>query len=193
MRPSIRLAGLLLLAPACADKGTGDPLLEGAPQPELSIFPSMELVGDDGTLDLESVTWPAAEGDLKTAAEPERFTSRTGFSPVQTAVVDLGIAFDASTLPSPEESLEAGAAVQLWDRTAGERLPALVELDAWPDNDEAPVLLVRPMVPVPDGHEVAVVLTRTLHTEAGDPMEPVGWWWDAVAHACGWQSAAWHQ
>ncbi len=179
MSAPLRLVALLLLAPACADKGGDSGLSSGAARPAFATFPSMEFVGEDGTLDLESVAWPeVVDGS---PAAPERFTARRGFSPVQTAVIDLGITLDPASLPTPEETQEAGASVQLWDRTTAERLPAFVELDAWPDNDEPPVMLVRPMVPVADGHEVAVVLTEGLRDSDGVALSPVDWWWDAVS------------
>ena len=167
-----------LLAVACGGKDKGeDSELVGAARPPFATFPSRELVDQDGSLRLSAFDWPMAVGG--TPIPVDRLSARTGFSPVQTAVVDLGLALDPASLPSQDEPF-ASDGVQVWDLTDEVRLPAFVELDAWPDNDEAPVLLVRPLVPYSPGHDVGVVLTSALRLQDGSALAPVDWWQDAL-------------
>lgn len=90
----------------------------------------------------------------------ERLAWRTGFSPAQTSVLVLP-QIDASTLPSWREPTPGAGGVRLADLTAGVWLPVMAELDAHPRATE-PTLLVRPLVAVPVGHEVAVVVTTAV-------------------------------
>lgn len=174
---SVALVALLALA-CTGGSGVDSGLAEGAARPDLATFPSVVALAEDGTLDLAREDWPMAEGG--TPPPLERLRARTGFSPVQTTVLDLGEELDEASLPTVEETLTGGS-VQLWDLTEGARLPALVELDAWPDNPEVPVLLVRPLVPMSPGHRVAVAVTSELRAADGGALEPVAWWADAVA------------
>ena len=48
--------------------------------------------------------------------------------------------------------------VQLFDRTTLEFLPVMAELDAYPGAN-SPTTLIRPLVALPDGHDIAVVVT----------------------------------
>jgi hypothetical protein len=102
-------------------------------------FPREELI-TDGHVALEPL--PAGE----TAVPVERVSWRNGFSPVQTTV------FELESLPTSLDDVHA------WDMATGEEWPVLVELDAWPDNDELPVLLVRPTRPYPVGTTILVAI-----------------------------------
>lgn len=142
-------------------------------------FPNAWLV-EDGRLALPQELLPMAEDG--TPLDVSRLSARTGFSPVQTAVIDLGVALDPSSLPTSAEALAGQGAVQLWDLDAGSAVRAFAEVDAWPEpSDEAPVLLVRPLEPMTPGHEIAVVVTTAARTEDGEALEPVGWFEAAAA------------
>jgi len=135
------------------------------------------LLDDDGFVDLGAVELPQAKGG--TPIPVERVAHRRGFSPVQSVVIDLGVHLDPDSLPGFDVLGEAGS-VQLWDLDAGERIPAFAELDAFPDNVEVPVLLVRPLAPMTPGHDVAVVLSSEVRTADGAALERVDWWADRL-------------
>ncbi len=132
-------------------------------------FPSADLV-QGGAMSLDADALPSAE----TPVRVERLAWREGFSTVQTTVFDLGPEVDASVLPGQAE-LSTGGAVRILDLRSGEDLPCFAELDAWPDNPEDPSLLVRPMVPLTVGTEVAVVVTTQ--------VAPVTEFWEAGGDA----------
>jgi len=118
-------------------------------------FPSAHLV-EDGHLAIPSseLALPAGSTPLPT----ERLAWRTGFSPVQTAAVQLeGV--DAAALPGADQVGTPGS-VRLVDLDTGTELPMFAELDAHPDAvaDGDPTLLVRPLKAMPVGHRVAVVV-----------------------------------
>ncbi len=148
---------LILLALACTDGA--DPL----PERPLA-FPSADLV-QDGKLSLKAEDLPSAE----TPVRVERLAWREGFSVVQTTVFDLADV-DASSLPGHGELSFAGA-VRIVELGSGQALPCFAELDAWPENPEQPSLMVRPLLPMRAGTEVAVVVT----TQAA-PVDP---FWEA--------------
>jgi len=126
--------------------------------PEVAPFPSPDLTAGEA-LTLPD-TLPVAVSDW---APP--VPARTGFSVVQTAVFPMPVMLDASTLPGWEGMARDGA-VRLVDRQTGERFPVMAELDAYP-QDGPPALMVRPLVPLPDGREMAVVLTSGVRDEDG--------------------------
>lgn len=139
-----------------------------------TIFPSPEHMGPGG-LSVERAAFAPTETPLPLA----RLEGREGFSVVQTTVVDLGVELDPSSLPVP---FSLGGSVQLWDLTASVELLAQVELDAYPQDEEPPVVLVRPLRPFVSGHEIGVAVTGALRTAAGEPVA-VPWFappWDAV-------------
>lgn len=173
----MRPPALLLLGLACrSDAPTPDGRSAHAVLlPLLQAFPSQELVDADGRVDIPQGALPQSIGG--TPFPIDRVNGRDGFSPSQTSVVDLGVDLDPSSLPA---DLESGGSVQLWDLDAGIAWPARVELDAWPDNPEPAVLLIRPMAPLPIGHRVAVVLTDALRAADGGSL-PVDAYAAAVA------------
>ena len=179
MRPGLPLSSLaaaaLLTAVAagCRDPAPRAPLGEAA-RPLLQAFPSRELMNGD-VVEIPEGALPQADGG--TPFPVHRVNGRSGFSPVQTSVVALDVALDPDSLPAP---FTFGGSVQLWDETTGEELPAWVELDAFPDQNPTPALLVRPMRPVEAGHEVLVVLTDSVQTSTGDPLQ-VAWFEVAAA------------
>lgn len=161
MRPSRYAVALLALA--CA------PAEPGPPKPGLLPFPSLHHLKDgrvhpDGTL-------PAAA----TPIPVERWATRTGFSPVQTVVVDLGLAIDPTSLPGLDQIGEPGS-VRLWDLTAEAHVPCFAELDAFPDQPDASRrLLIRPAAPMTPGHQIAVVITTEVRTATGEALPVVPW------------------
>lgn len=170
MRP---LGLVLLWLAGCAEPaapGGAGPTVE---IPLTAVFPSQEYVGPSG-LDLPA----AAFANTATPLPLDRLNGRQGFSLVQTTVVDLGVDLDPASLPAPGVP---GGSVQLWDLTVGEELLALVELDAYPQDDEPPTLLVRPLAPFASGHEIAVVLTTAVQTADGPLARPS--WLDPAAAA----------
>ncbi len=172
---------LLLLLLACrrdaAEEGPGptrDPL---------SPFPNAWLM-TDGHLSLEEGLLPQVEEG--TPLPTARLEARTGFSPAQTAVIDLGVTLDASLLPAASSAVAGQGAVQVWDLDAGEPVLAFAELDAWPElGDEPPSLLVRPLRPYTAGHEIAVVLTRDLRDASGAAVDSPDWFEAARAGKAG--------
>ena len=155
------LAGLpLLLGLACTgETGEGyDPaaglLGVGLTWP----FPNAQLVAD-GHLAI-----PEGELALPDTATPlpvERLAWRSGFSRVQTSVVQLDGVREEALPPSSE--IQTQGSVRLIDLDTGEALPVFAELDAHPDAvaDGDPTLLIRPQQTLPDGHRVAVVILET--------------------------------
>lgn len=144
---------LLLLA--CTGSPTPAPAGEGLVGDHvLNPFPVGALHMTDGHLDLPGEAY-GLDDDL-TPLRTERLAWRTGFSPAQTSV---------AVLPSVDvDALEDG--VRMFDRTAGEWLPCLAEIDLHPAAD-GNTLLVRPLAALPYGHSIAVVVT----TEVSPPVE----------------------
>ncbi len=147
----------------------------GPDKPELWPFPSAHLVSD-GHVAIPAEALPRTEGG--TAFDVDRLAFRTGFSVVQTTVIDPGTGLDPDTLPGRDDAATPGS-VQIWDLDSGERVLCFAELDAYPDlAGEDPMLLVRPLEPMTAGHRVAVVTTSALRTENGDPFSVP--WFDAL-------------
>ncbi len=152
------LAGLPLLVGLACTGGMGgdyDPA-EGLLGVGLTWpFPNAQLL-DEGHLSI-----PEEELALPDSATPlpvERLAWRSGFSSVQTAVVQLeGVR--ASALP-PSSEVQTQGSVRLIDRDTGQALPVFAELDAHPDAvaDGDATLLIRPQQALPIGHTVAVVV-----------------------------------
>ncbi|MCK6503787.1 hypothetical protein L6R53_10375 [Myxococcota bacterium] len=185
-------AALALLALACSPNPAQQ--TPGAARATFATFPSVHLLDDQGNLDIPSDQVPTVEGGLPWPSE--RLTWRAGFSPVQTAVIDPEVALDGDSLPATDLLGVTGAveadSVQVWDLTAGLRVPAMAELDAWcatlPEDQEdeacqveVPRLLVRPLQPVADGHRVAVVVTTAVRDAEGQPWQGPAWWRDLRA------------
>jgi len=134
-------------------------------------FPNNHLVRD-GNLEIPADLLPWTESGIPT----DTIAWRTGFSPVQTAVVLIDNV-DKYELPSWHDPVAGESGVRLIDLTTGEYLPVMAELDAycayedpeftgdcatWPDDE--PALLIRPQKVVPHGHRAAVVIM----TDAAD-------------------------
>ena len=123
----------------------------------------------------------ALPADLPSAATPipiEHVRWRTGFRPVQTTCSASRI----TSTPHPSndrQHRQCAGSVQIWDLTTGTRLPCWAELDARPEDNPAPVLLVRPAVPFPVDHRIAVVIGTDVRTTDGAalPVEP---WYDSL-------------
>lgn len=153
---------------------TPDPDGSGAPAPERFPYPGPFWM-EDGHVAL---------GDSLphglTPVPGDRVAWRTGFSTVQSAVIPMTADLDPSTL-SGQLGLGLDGTVQLWDLTAGAQVPCLAEVDAWPNADGPRPLLVRPALPMPVGHTIAVVVTGGVHTSDGAPLVSPDWYADAVA------------
>ena len=173
-----RALPLLVVMLACrdpsksTDTGAAAPL---TPRPAAWPFPNAELIDADG-----HVALPASLPAAATPIPVEHVAWRTGFSPAQTTVFRLDHRLDPASLPGAGDLGEDGS-VQLWDLTDGERHPVWAELDAWPDNEDAPVLLVRPAAPLPVGHRVAVVISTDVRTLGGDPLPVRDWYAHVLA------------
>ena len=167
------LAGMVLSGTsACQEAPSGGKYVTTwlVERSDRAAFPTTELVDASGHLDIPADLLPAAE----TVVPVDRLSWRTGFSPVQTTVLETGSALDRSSLPPPVGSGDPDGVV-LIDLTAEHRIPALVELDAWPDNPEHPRLLVRPLEPMVPGHEVAVSVSAALRTTDGSAYTGPDW------------------
>jgi len=143
-------------------------------RPSLAVFPSMELLDDSGHIAIPADLLPHAG----TPVPVDRLSWRTGFSPVQTTVLDPERVLDRASLPPPVGT-GSDDAVVLFDLTDLERIPALVETDAWPDNPEVPRLLVRPLRPLPVGHRIAVSVSGEVLGDDGTPLTAPRWFADA--------------
>ncbi|MFT6143216.1 MAG: hypothetical protein ACJAZO_001949 [Myxococcota bacterium] len=131
----------------------------------VDVFPSPLLMnGDALSIPLDALPL-MAEG---TPLPVDRFGGwRSGFSPGQTTVFEID-GVNADSLPDWRAPTPGEGGVILADLTTGEFLPVMAELDAHPDATE-PVLLVRPLVTLTPGHQIAVVVT----TEAIDRPDRV--------------------
>lgn len=116
-------------------------------------FPSRFLV-DDGHLAIPPEVVPV--GIEGTPLPVGRLSWRTGFSPAQVSVVHLPDV-DPAALPSWREAPTLQDGVLLVDLDDGRLVGAMAELDA--NDEESPLLLVRPMEVLVPGHDVAVVVT----------------------------------
>ena len=135
--------------------GCKDPLPEGQggllDQGDLWPYPSVQLM-EDGQVRIPDGLLP----EVETPMPVSRLDHREGFSPIQTALVRLeGIHVEAL---SPPEAPERSGSVQLIDLDTGERILSFSEVDVTPGADGR-LLMVRPVEPMPDGHDIAVVVT----------------------------------
>lgn len=104
--------------------------------------------------------------------------ARRGFSPVQTVVIPVDDPVDPASLPAWEELATEGS-VRLIDLRDGQAWPVMAEIDAAPQEGPG-ALLVRPLVPLPDGADVVVALTSKVLTDSGEPLR-FPWFEQAVA------------
>ncbi len=145
----LRAAVLGVLLCACTTPPDGLGLTgDGASSP----FPSRESLDEDGYVDVS-----AALSDIDVDLPTDRVRWRRGFSPAQLFVVRLD-GVDASALPEWRNPDPSQSSVFLVDLTSGLQLPAMAELDAYPDQAD-PALLIRPLQGLIPGHDVAVVIT----------------------------------
>jgi len=173
VRPLRRAALGLLLAHsiACSGKGSDSGrITPSVHRSDRSVFPCPELLGPDGQLAIPADLLPAGA----TPVPVERLAWRRGFSAVQTTVVDPETPLDRDSLPPPVGTGDPDGVI-LFDLTSGTRIPALVEIDAWPDNAEVPRLLVRPLSPMTPGHRVAVSVSAAVQTAEGRPWPGPEW------------------
>lgn len=141
------------------------------PYPSVHLMTADESTATGYRLNIADDLLPmAAEG---TPLEVARVNRLDGFSVANNAVVLLPDAdIDSTCLPESahlEQSLEATSSVQMFDLTAGIRIPCFAELDAHPDctGPENRTLLIRPMQAVGFGHHVAIALTKNLVDHSG--------------------------
>ncbi len=168
----------LWLMMGCQNKTTGSSGPIGAEKPPLWPFPSAHLMSD-GHISLPAEEVPVAvDGNLISL---DRLQYRDGFSLVQSSVIDFGTSVDGTSLPGPSEAISDGA-IQLWDLTAGVPIRCFAEVDAYPELDgEAPIVIVRPLDLLPDGHRIAVVVTDQVLTTDGDIVPAPQWYTDVLA------------
>ncbi len=181
------LALVLACTPGDGSPGDSGAVGGGAEKPALLPFPSAHLLDDAGNLDLPE-TMPMVEGGTPFPAA--RLRGFSGFSPVQTTVIDPEVRLDPTSLPSPDQLDDEGS-VQLWDLSSGARWPAFAELDAFCDapegegdeacDDEVPTLLVRPLMPMTGGHRYAVALTAAVRQDDGSAFGGPAWYRDLMA------------
>jgi hypothetical protein len=162
---------------ACAG-GKKDEAELGADKPLLWPFPSAHLM-EDGVVSIPADLLPRSE-EGGTELPVDRLRHRTGFSVVQSSVVDFGVTIDKKTLPGQSEARVDGS-VQIWDLTTGQPVRCFAEVDASPDlGEETPVLIVRPLDVMEVGHRIAVVVTTEVQTVDGEPLEPLDWYRDLM-------------
>ena len=148
---------------------------DSEPQFERDILwamPSDALIDSEGHVALPQERMPFPIGG--TALPVERVAWRTGFSPVQTTVFFPEEWLDPDSLPSEEMAAELSS-VQMWDLTSGERIPCFAELDLFPQDEEIPSLIVRPLVPMASGHRIAVVVRDGVQTIDGNSIAVPAW------------------
>ena len=121
----------------------------------LNPFPVGALHLDAGAIALDSADF-GIEAD-QTPLPFERMAWRSGFSVGQTSVVTLP-EIRTGALPHWSDSQPGASGVRLFDRSDQEWLPTFAEVDAHPDAEPG-TLLIRPLVALTPGHEIAVVLT----------------------------------
>ena len=153
---------LFTLLLGCSPSENSDSLVE---RDVLWAVPSDALLDTDGHVDLPVERLPHPIGG--TAIPVERLSWRTGFSPVQTTVFFPTEWLDSDSLPVIEDAAEAGS-VQIWDLDEGARIPCFAEVDIFPQDEEIPTLLVRPLVPMNPIQELHghIRHSRFRHTEA---------------------------
>lgn len=159
---------LWMLTLACTPEDT-------APQFQRDVLwamPSDSLIDTEGHVALPQDRMPFPIGG--TALPVERVAWRTGFSPVQTTVFFPEEPLDPDSLPTEALAAEIGS-VQMWDLTTGERIPCFAELDLFPQEEEIPSLIVRPLLPMTSGHRVAVVVTDGVQTIDGESIVAPDW------------------
>ena len=124
----------------------------GPDKPELWPFPSAHLVAD-GHLAIPGEELPIAEGG--TRFDLERLGFRTGFSVVQTIVIDPGTALDPDSLPTREDAGTRGS-VQMWDLDSGE--PVLCSVYFLVPRDQVPAFRAA-LSPMSDGDPSRMTLS----------------------------------
>lgn len=157
--------------PALVDVGGQPGLVDGRLD---NPFPSAHLLTTDATTPT-GVRLRIEPNDLPvpidgTPMPVDRFVRRDGFSPAGSLVLrlpDWPEGVDSATFSDPSPSLADDAPLRLWDAATGERFPYFAEFDAYPQTEEAPALLIRPVRPFPDG---ARVIAAVLGSVA--PPEP---------------------
>lgn len=165
--------GLLVLGGCTATKPEPDAwegLYDADP---LNPFPSAELVVD-GHVAIPADTLAVPEGG--TPLDVGRLNWRRGFSPVQPSVWRPSQPLDPATIGG-QGDLGVDGSIRMWDLDTGAPIPCFAELDAYPEAVATGerVLIVRPMVAVPDGHTVAVVVGAEVAQADGAPLSHAEW------------------
>ncbi len=166
----------LLLWLACTGE-VGKPAASAADgllnQGLLNPFPQAGLMSE-GRISIPEGLLPVPEGG--TPFDVARLGWRSGFSTVQSSVIDLGVALDPASL-NDQLRLGVDGAVQIWDLDTGSQVPCMAELDAWPElaAGEKQALIIRPVAPMTPGHRVAVVLTPAVLLADGSPLTVLAW------------------
>ena len=134
----------------------------------MNPFPSVEVIAD-GHIDLSGSDLPLPL-DGPTTWDYTPFNLREGFSVAQPSVAMFEQQIDAESIGGPTQ-IGTDGSVRMVDLTSGEGIPCFAELDAAENalmtGDRT--LIVRPMVAMTPGHEVAVVVTSAV-TSGGSPL-----------------------
>jgi hypothetical protein len=141
-------------------------------------FPSDHFTVDDATPTGKRIRLPVAGMPANaqgTPIEPAEWNRNDGWSPNAPMLTFVpGLDAASSRLPSwtdPAASLADDSPVVLIDSDTRERIPLFAELDARAARTEDRLLVVRPLVPLTEGHHHVIAL-RDLRTPAGTPVPP---------------------
>ncbi len=169
-RDAVRAAGesVLTAAGVCSPDDRAHCLLP---------FPSNRFTVADRTTDTGlRVALPLAAMPRNVAGkpmDPTELNRNDGFSPgtpIYTSVAGLDATRSGlAGVTDPGASLATDARVVLLDAATGERHPYIAELDANETDGQQPLLIVRPMVNLTEGHRYVVAM-RGLVNGSGTPI-----------------------
>ena len=139
-----------------------------------NFFTTADAASDTGRrVSFQPAAMPANASGV--GIDPSEWNRNDGFSPNTSLLTYVaGIDATASELPSftePAASLADDSPVVLVDVDTGERVPLWAELDARAAVDADRLLVIHPLVVLPEGHRFVVGL-RDLRDAAANPLEP---------------------
>ncbi len=139
-----------------------------------NFFTTADAASDTGRrVSFQPAAMPANASGV--GIDPSEWNRNDGFSPNTSLLTYVpGIDETASELPSftePAASLADDSPVVLVDVDTGERVPLWAELDARAAVDSDRLLVIHPLVVLPEGHRFVVGL-RNLRDATANPLEP---------------------
>ncbi|MGD9705924.1 MAG: hypothetical protein AB7Q42_22770 [Acidimicrobiia bacterium] len=139
-----------------------------------NFFTTVDATSDTGRrIAITPAAMPANASGVGIA--PSEWNRNDGFSPNSSLLTYVpGLDAAESALPSftdPEASLADDSPVVLVDADTGERVPLWAELDARAAADTDRLLVIHPLVVLPEGHRFVVGL-RGLSDASGKAIEP---------------------